>query len=77
MLSLQTTDLEERTTDAQMLRVTKDLQEILRNGANVDRNRKCLDQLASKSELEKIIFSIESIGKFSFWNNIRLEFISI
>ena len=34
-----------------MLRVTKDLQEILRNGANVDRNRKCLDQLASKSEL--------------------------
>lgn len=49
MLALQTTDLEERTKDVHMLRVTKGLQEILKGGEE-GRNKADADLLERKIE---------------------------
>ncbi|CAJ1330696.1 unnamed protein product [Effrenium voratum] len=49
MLSLQTTDLEERTKDVHMLRVTKDLQSLLKGGEE-GRNKAESDLLERKIE---------------------------
>jgi len=49
MLGFQTTDLEERTKDVHMLRVTKGLQSLLRGGEE-DRNRADADLLERKVE---------------------------